>query len=89
MRGQSPHSGSIRRGLFLMARRKTELEHKLASTPNESKEREIRKHHRLESQHLRLKRTKIKLEDFRTVKIIGKGAFGEVRHRDSTDLTRN
>jgi protein-serine/threonine kinase len=56
-----------------------ELERKLANTPNESKEREIRKYHRLESQHLRLKRTKIKLEDFKTVKIIGKGAFGEVR----------
>jgi protein-serine/threonine kinase len=28
---------------------------------------------------LRLKRTKIRLTDFRTVKVIGKGAFGEVR----------
>lgn len=28
---------------------------------------------------LRLRRTKIGLEDFRTVKVIGKGAFGEVR----------
>jgi protein-serine/threonine kinase len=61
-----------------MSYRKVELERKLASIPNESKEREIRKYHRLESQHLRLKRTKIKLDDFRTVKIIGKGAFGEV-----------
>lgn len=32
----------------------------------------------MESQHLRLRRTKIKLDDFRTVKVIGKGAFGEV-----------
>ena len=45
---------------------------------NDAKEREIRKYSRTESQHLRLKRTKIKLTDFRTVKVIGKGAFGEV-----------
>jgi hypothetical protein len=45
---------------------------------NDGKEREIRKYSRTESQHLRLKRTKIKLTDFRTVKVIGKGAFGEV-----------
>jgi hypothetical protein len=30
------------------------------------------------SSFLRLKRTKIGLEDFKTVKVIGKGAFGEV-----------
>jgi protein-serine/threonine kinase len=46
--------------------------------PNESKEREIRKYRKLESQHLRLRRTKIRLTDFRTIKVIGKGAFGEV-----------
>lgn len=28
---------------------------------------------------MRLRRTRIGLEDFRTVKVIGKGAFGEVR----------
>ncbi len=32
-----------------------------------------------ESTHLRLHRTKLGLDDFRTVKVIGKGAFGEVR----------
>lgn len=47
-------------------------------TPD-AKEREIRKYSKMESQHLRLRRTKIKLTDFRTVKVIGKGAFGEVR----------
>lgn len=40
--------------------------------------REIRKHTRTQSQFLRLRRTKIGLRDFRTVKVIGKGAFGEV-----------
>jgi hypothetical protein len=38
----------------------------------------MRRYVRTESQQLRLKRTKIKLSDFRTVKVIGKGAFGEV-----------
>lgn len=47
-------------------------------TPD-AKEREIRKYSKTESQHLRLRRTKIKLTDFVTVKVIGKGAFGEVR----------
>lgn len=51
---------------------------------NDAKEREIRKYSRTESQHLRLKRTKIRLTDFRTVKVIGRGAFGEVR--DTTML---
>lgn len=34
---------------------------------------------RTESSFLRLRRTRLGLEDFRTVKVIGKGAFGEVR----------
>ncbi|EGN96778.1 hypothetical protein SERLA73DRAFT_184939 [Serpula lacrymans var. lacrymans S7.3] len=61
--------------------RRAELELKInqAMMPNESKEREIRKYRKLESQHLRLRRTKIRLTDFRTIKVIGKGAFGEVR----------
>lgn len=63
-----------------MAHRRGELEQKLNQPlPNEAKEREVKKYNRLESQHLRLKRTKIRLTDFRTVKIIGKGAFGEVK----------
>jgi len=59
--------------------RRIELETKLVQlhTP-EAKEREIRKYTKSESQQLRLRRTKIKLSDFRTVKVIGKGAFGEV-----------
>jgi hypothetical protein len=57
-----------------------ELETKLSQTLQpDSKEREMRNHSKMESQHLRLRRTKIKLADFRTVKVIGKGAFGEVR----------
>lgn len=60
--------------------RRGELEVKLNQPlPAEAKDRELRKYNKLESQHLRLKRTKIRLADFRTVKVIGKGAFGEVR----------
>lgn len=60
--------------------RRGELEQKLSQPmPGEAKDREVRKYNKLESQHLRLKRTKIRLTDFRTVKVIGKGAFGEVR----------
>ncbi|KAF9240650.1 kinase-like domain-containing protein [Melanogaster broomeanus] len=62
-------------------RRRVEVEQKINQgiIPNDAKEREIRKYRKLESQHLRLRRTKIRLTDFRTVKVIGKGAFGEVR----------
>lgn len=36
-----------------------------------------------ESTFLRLKRTKFGLDDFRTIKVIGKGAFGEVSFSSS------
>ncbi|KAF5316094.1 hypothetical protein D9619_006459 [Psilocybe cf. subviscida] len=60
--------------------RRIEMETRLSQlhTPD-AKEREIRKYSKTESQHLRLRRTKIKLADFTTLKVIGKGAFGEVR----------
>ncbi|PFH51768.1 hypothetical protein AMATHDRAFT_2683 [Amanita thiersii Skay4041] len=62
------------------SRRRIELETRLTQVPTpDGKEREIRKYSRTESQQLRLRRTKIKLSDFQTVKVIGKGAFGEVR----------
>jgi hypothetical protein len=57
--------------------------------PGEAKEREIRKYRKLESQHLRLRRTKIRLSDFRTVKVIGKGAFGEVRNGSYASLSHS
>lgn len=49
--------------------------------PEERQQREIRKYTKTQSQFLRLRRTKIGLGDFRTVKVIGKGAFGEVSFR--------
>lgn len=63
--------------------RRVELEKRLAAasttvTP-ERKERVLAQLGRKESNFLRLRRTRLGLEDFRTVKVIGKGAFGEVR----------
>ncbi|EGV62148.1 Serine/threonine-protein kinase CBK1 [Yamadazyma tenuis ATCC 10573] len=63
--------------------RRLDLEHKLSSqetgSSEERKNRQLHSLGRKESQFLRLRRTKLSLEDFTTVKVIGKGAFGEVR----------
>ena len=55
-----------------------ELEKSLADMQEDRQTREIRRQSRRKSQFLRLRRTKIGLRDFRTVKVICKGAFGEV-----------
>ncbi|KAI0031121.1 AGC/NDR protein kinase [Vararia minispora EC-137] len=65
-----------------------ELDRKLAAMPEEKQQREVRKHTKTQSQFLRLRRTKIGMSDFRTVKVIGKGAFGEVRLVQKTDTGR-
>ncbi|KAH9949742.1 kinase-like domain-containing protein [Amylocystis lapponica] len=68
--------------------RRVELERKLAGDLTMSAERKLRHLQQLgrrESAFLRLRRTKLGLEDFRTVKVIGKGAFGEVRVVQKTD----
>ncbi|KAF9897331.1 Serine/threonine-protein kinase, partial [Lobosporangium transversale] len=61
--------------------RRIELERKLETEPGsvERKHRQLEALGRKESQFLRLRRTRLGLEDFVTVKVIGKGAFGEVR----------
>jgi len=45
----------------------------------ERRNRETQLFSKNESHYLRLRRTRLSLEDFHTVKVIGKGAFGEVR----------
>lgn len=45
---------------------------------DERKQRQLQQLGKRESAFLRLRRTKLGLDDFRTVKVIGKGAFGEV-----------
>ena len=63
--------------------RRLDLEHKLlteeSGSSEERKNRQLQNLGKKESQFLRLRRTKLSLEDFTTVKVIGKGAFGEVR----------
>lgn len=63
--------------------RRLDLENKLmaeeAGLSEERKNRQLQNLGKKESQFLRLRRTKLSLDDFITVKVIGKGAFGEVR----------
>lgn len=62
--------------------RRVELEKRLtadSSLSDDRKARQLASLGRRESGFLRLRRTRLGLDDFRTVKVIGKGAFGEVR----------
>jgi len=68
--------------------RRVELEQKLAAETamsDERKQRQLQQLGKRESAFLRLRRTKLGLDDFRTIKVIGKGAFGEVRVVQKTD----
>ena len=61
--------------------RRVELERRLQGETLMSEERKLSSFSNLgkkESTFLRLRRTKFGLDDFRTIKVIGKGAFGEV-----------
>ena len=55
---------------------------------DERKQRQLIGLGKKEGSFLRLKRTKMGLTDFRTVKVIGKGAFGEVRVVQKADTGR-
>lgn len=61
--------------------RRVELESSLNAQDwsEERRSRELTSLGKKESQFLRLRRTRLSLDDFHTVKVIGKGAFGEVR----------
>lgn len=63
-----------------MEQRWADLEKKLSqeNCSQEKKNRQLQTLGRKESQYLRLRRTRLGLDDFNTVKVIGKGAFGEV-----------
>ncbi|KAG9054668.1 Serine/threonine-protein kinase, partial [Serendipita sp. 407] len=68
--------------------RRVEIETKLVndvSMSDERKRKQLAQLGKTESTFLRLRRTKIGVNDFRTVKLIGKGAFGEVRLVQKTD----
>ncbi|EGC31099.1 hypothetical protein DICPUDRAFT_50393 [Dictyostelium purpureum] len=71
--------------------RRKDLEQKLENMKLSSKEsNDLRKElDKKESDHLRIRRLKLKRSDFELIKIIGRGAFGEVslvRHKESNDL---
>ena len=71
--------------------RRVEVERKLAADTmmsDERKQRQLIGLGKKEGSFLRLKRTKMGLNDFRTVKVIGKGAFGEVRVVQKVDTGR-
>ncbi|KAI0058793.1 kinase-like protein [Artomyces pyxidatus] len=84
---ESHYKASLETAIDLNVRG-VELERKLVEMPEERQQREIRRHTKMQSQFLRLRRTKIGLPDFRTVKVIGKGAFGEVRLVQKIDTGR-
>lgn len=58
------------------------LERKLASSdvPEEEQINILKDLERKETEYMRLKRHKISVDDFDLLTIIGRGAFGEVRH---------
>ncbi|KAI7943550.1 hypothetical protein MJO28_011078 [Puccinia striiformis f. sp. tritici] len=61
--------------------RQQELEKKIVADPSlteESKPRQLINLGKTESKFLRLRRTRLGSIDFRTIEVIGKGAFGEV-----------
>lgn len=71
--------------------RRVEVERKLAADTmmsDDRKQRQLIGLGKKEGSFLRLKRTKMGLTDFRTVKVIGKGAFGEVRVVQKVDTGR-
>lgn len=55
------------------------LEESLKDEPEEQKSEKRAQHAVKETEFLRLKRSKISVEDFDPIKVIGRGAFGEVR----------
>lgn len=61
--------------------RRRDIEEKISSKSlsDDKKSRQFATLGKRESEFLRLRRVKLGIEDFNTVKIIGKGAFGEVR----------
>lgn len=66
-----------------MANRIENLETKLAKQSDDhDKERLIENFQKKEIDFLNLKRIKMSIEDFKSIKLIGKGAFGIVNNND-------
>ena len=57
------------------------LEESLKDEPEEQKSEKRAQHAVKETEFLRLKRSKLGVDDFDPIKVIGRGAFGEVRQK--------
>ncbi|XP_039999613.1 serine/threonine-protein kinase 38-like isoform X2 [Xiphias gladius] len=63
-----------------MRQKKLEKAMEEEGLPDEEKVMRRSQHARKETEFLRLKRTRLGLDDFESLKVIGRGAFGEVAH---------
>ncbi len=75
-------ANTIQRHTPLFARpRREQLEQQLSSSTVSEDERSVRisEHERRERDFTRLQRQRLSIHDFEPLKLIGKGAFGEVR----------
>jgi serine/threonine protein kinase len=81
MAGKNSDRPYFRESLLINFFRALELEQvmKDPSVSDTRKEQKVNQMRRAEAQYLRFLRTKEKAENFTTIKIIGKGAFGEVK----------
>ncbi|XP_030845020.1 serine/threonine-protein kinase tricorner [Strongylocentrotus purpuratus] len=59
--------------------RQKKLEDAIAGLPEEDKREKRTQHAQKETEFLRLKRSRLGCDDFESIKVIGRGAFGEVR----------
>ena len=68
------------------------LEESLRDEPEEQKSEKRAQHAVKETEFLRLKRSKLGVDDFDPIKVIGRGAFGEVqlvRHKFTNKVRRD
>lgn len=72
------YSGKQFSNLFFFVRLQR-LEESLKDEPEEKKSEKRAQHAVKETEFLRLKRSKLGVDDFDPLKVIGRGAFGEVK----------
>ena len=65
------------------------LEESLRDEPEEQKSEKRAQHAVKETEFLRLKRSKLGVDDFDPIKVIGRGAFGEVSHQNGHKNAKN
>ena len=72
--------------VFFFFFRLQRLEESLKDEPEEQKSEKRAQHAVKETEFLRLKRSKLGVDDFDPIKVIGRGAFGEVRQKKEKAL---